>query len=229
MHSSSAQARSSASMLSAGASSLSGLSAPVGKRGVVSAWAVAHRRTSHRRRDSRLLDVYHLPPPSGPPELRPVEDAAGSWGADGHDSPMATQPGSSLQPTGSGWHFDAFSARISLERLYRAAAIGVEASTGAVVATDSPGHGNLAATARTGTQAALPVSQPDSPEADVLAGSVLAVATEQPQKTRNTERSPDYFANLGDVIRTLRQDIPELFNRDLNCERVWLVWWRRRA
>ena len=31
-------------------------------------------------------------------------------------------------------------------------------------------------------------------------------------------RSPDYFANVGDAIRTLREDIPKLFDKDLNCE-----------
>jgi len=28
----------------------------------------------------------------------------------------------------------------------------------------------------------------------------------------------DYYANVGDAIRTLREDIPLLFNKDLNCE-----------
>jgi len=35
----------------------------------------------------------------------------------------------------------------------------------------------------------------------------------------NEERhKQDFFANLGDAIRTLREDIPDLFSRDLNCE-----------
>jgi hypothetical protein len=37
-------------------------------------------------------------------------------------------------------------------------------------------------------------------------------------KNRNTERTPDYFANVGDAIRTLREEIPLLFQRDLNCK-----------
>lgn len=32
------------------------------------------------------------------------------------------------------------------------------------------------------------------------------------------ERSPDYYANVGDAIRTLREDIPVLFYKELNCE-----------
>eukprot|EP00983_Pelagomonas_calceolata_P114116 1160061-Pelagomonas_calceolata.AAC.1 len=28
----------------------------------------------------------------------------------------------------------------------------------------------------------------------------------------------EFFANLGDALRTLRDDIPDLFNHDLNCE-----------
>ncbi len=49
---------------------------------------------------------------------------------------------------------------------------------------------------------------------------VLQVQTEDKQKPRakNAERTPDYFANMGDAIRTLREDIPELFNRELNCK-----------
>lgn len=37
-------------------------------------------------------------------------------------------------------------------------------------------------------------------------------------QNHNTERSPDYFANVGDAIRTLREDIPALFDRELNCK-----------
>lgn len=32
------------------------------------------------------------------------------------------------------------------------------------------------------------------------------------------EKSSDYYANVGDAIRTLREDIPLLFRQDLNCE-----------
>lgn len=61
-------------------------------------------------------------------------------------------------------------------------------------------------------------SPPTSPQQHALAQPlVLRVTTEEkPQRTRNQERSPDYFANVGDAIRTLREDIPELFQRELN-------------
>ncbi len=51
-----------------------------------------------------------------------------------------------------------------------------------------------------------------------LSPQFLPVTTEErPQRTKNKERTPDYFANVGDAIRTLREDIPSLFYRDLNC------------
>lgn len=33
---------------------------------------------------------------------------------------------------------------------------------------------------------------------------------------RSSEKTPDYYANVGDAIRTLREDIPLLFNQELN-------------
>lgn len=45
-----------------------------------------------------------------------------------------------------------------------------------------------------------------------------AVTTDEKPKAKSNERSPDFYANLGDVIRTLREDIPELFERELNCK-----------
>ncbi len=49
---------------------------------------------------------------------------------------------------------------------------------------------------------------------------VLAVSTEEKpsQREKNQDRSPDYFANVGDAIRTLREDIPLLFEREISCE-----------
>ena len=38
----------------------------------------------------------------------------------------------------------------------------------------------------------------------------------EPPKQRE-ERSDDYYANVGDAIRTLREDVPDLFKSDLNC------------
>ena len=39
-----------------------------------------------------------------------------------------------------------------------------------------------------------------------------------PNKGGDGGKSPDYYANVGDAIRTLRDDIPRLFERDINCE-----------
>ncbi len=51
--------------------------------------------------------------------------------------------------------------------------------------------------------------------------STLPVTVDdRPQRTRNSERSEDYFANVGDAIRCLREDIPALFERELNCKFV---------
>lgn len=52
-----------------------------------------------------------------------------------------------------------------------------------------------------------------------------ALASGPPPQQQQTppdqrERSPDYYANVGDAIRTLREDIPQLFDRELNCERA---------
>jgi hypothetical protein len=44
----------------------------------------------------------------------------------------------------------------------------------------------------------------------------LAVSLEEKPSTYK-ERSPDFYANVGDAIRTLRDDVPLLFERDLNC------------
>jgi len=53
-----------------------------------------------------------------------------------------------------------------------------------------------------------------------LDSNAFAVTTEDkqttPQRNRNQERSPDYFAQVGDAIRTLREDIPSLFDKELN-------------
>lgn len=41
---------------------------------------------------------------------------------------------------------------------------------------------------------------------------------DKPPKSKSQEKSPDYYANVGDAIRTLREDIPKLFEDDLNYE-----------
>lgn len=53
-------------------------------------------------------------------------------------------------------------------------------------------------------------------------GLFLVSVDDKPKTTPPTkgpgEKSPDYYANVGDAIRTLREDIPRLFEQDLNCE-----------
>ena len=55
-------------------------------------------------------------------------------------------------------------------------------------------------------------------EEDKLAQDRFLVVDEKPQRTRNTDKTATYFANLGDAIRALREDIPFLFEKDLNCK-----------
>lgn len=48
---------------------------------------------------------------------------------------------------------------------------------------------------------------------------VLAVALDnKPPKTKKDQRTPDYYANVGDAVRTLRDEIPLLFINDLTCK-----------
>ncbi|KAJ9519921.1 hypothetical protein QJQ45_014646 [Haematococcus lacustris] len=64
-----------------------------------------------------------------------------------------------------------------------------------------------------------PVRHQPSPPSPPILHEPLRVSsppTERPQQNRNQQRTADYFANVGDAIRTLRQDIPELFHTDLN-------------
>ena len=52
-------------------------------------------------------------------------------------------------------------------------------------------------------------------------GSPLQVSVsggpEPPKKKNKHEKHDDYYANVGDAIRTLRDDYPRLFECDLNC------------
>lgn len=64
---------------------------------------------------------------------------------------------------------------------------------------------------------------------DTKSGKARAIhhslmATKSPEfpslnKYQPTEESKkdDYYANMGDAIRTLREDIPQMFRKDLNC------------
>jgi hypothetical protein len=86
-----------------------------------------------------------------------------------------------------------FSVRVALERLYRV---------------------NLGSLWE-GAPAGAPGPAPVLP-------AYLAVSLEE-KPPAFKERTPDFYANVGDAIRTLRDDVPLLFERELNCE------WRRRT
>lgn len=47
--------------------------------------------------------------------------------------------------------------------------------------------------------------------------SVFSLQVDEPPQ-RNQQKHQDYYANVGDAIRTLREDIPLLFVKDLNYE-----------
>ena len=44
------------------------------------------------------------------------------------------------------------------------------------------------------------------------------VQVDERQQQDEEQRRRDFYANVGDAIRTLREDIPLLFHKDLNCE-----------
>lgn len=49
----------------------------------------------------------------------------------------------------------------------------------------------------------------------------LHVQLNEPPQQRDSDdqkKPPDYYANVGDAIRTLRDDIPLLFKKELDCE-----------
>eukprot|EP00798_Chlamydomonas_sp_ICE-L_P001756 gene1756-33168_t len=48
--------------------------------------------------------------------------------------------------------------------------------------------------------------------------TMLVSVDEKPNRTRNVQKTPAFFANVGDAIRSLREDIPSLFERELNYE-----------
>jgi hypothetical protein len=40
----------------------------------------------------------------------------------------------------------------------------------------------------------------------------------EPPQQKDKQKRADYYANVGDAIRALRDDIPLLFSKELNCE-----------
>ena len=66
------------------------------------------------------------------------------------------------------------------------------------------------------TSSSLPLASP--PAVEEKPPPSVPPQSEGPKGGGDGGRSPDYFANVGDAIRTLRDDIPKLFEKDLNCE-----------
>jgi hypothetical protein len=54
--------------------------------------------------------------------------------------------------------------------------------------------------------------------AALLERTSFAVQLNEPPQQRDKQKHADYYANVGDAIRTLRDDIPLLFAKELNCE-----------
>ena len=48
--------------------------------------------------------------------------------------------------------------------------------------------------------------------------SLLSVQTNEPPTSSGREKHPDFYANVGNAIRTLREDIPLLFMKDMDCK-----------
>ena len=47
--------------------------------------------------------------------------------------------------------------------------------------------------------------------------STFHIQVNEPPAPPGKQKHPDYYANVGDAIRTLREDIPQLFVKDLTC------------
>lgn len=45
-------------------------------------------------------------------------------------------------------------------------------------------------------------------------------STEPSSPGPENDKDDDYYANMGDALRTLRDDIPHLFKKDLNCTKL---------
>lgn len=110
--------------------------------------------------------------------------------------------------------------RLRLERIYRHS---LSTSGGSSSAPDDGRGGDVGSSdwaAAGGCGAAGAGSSSSLASSSSGPVTVLRVSLEEkPQATRNKDKAPDYYANVGDAIRTLREDIPMLFSRDLNCER----------
>ena len=48
--------------------------------------------------------------------------------------------------------------------------------------------------------------------------TTFMVKVDKPPAPPGKQKHPDYYANVGDAIRTLREDLPQMFNKDLNYD-----------
>jgi hypothetical protein len=53
--------------------------------------------------------------------------------------------------------------------------------------------------------------------ADYCAQVQVGGGPEPPKSRQREDRQDDFYANVGDAIRTLREDVPTLFSKELNC------------
>jgi hypothetical protein len=76
------------------------------------------------------------------------------------------------------------------------------------------------ATTAVGQRYLLPPRNSAALETPVLRSTGFQVQTNEPSSPPGNEKQADYYANVGDAIRTLREDIPALFVKDLNCKHI---------
>jgi hypothetical protein len=120
-----------------------------------------------------------------------------SWGASSSSSLRAPTDAAAAAPPDSSW-----SSRLAFERLYHLSSSS---------SSNSDAAGGLSSAQDLWLRGLFLVSVDDKPRTSLP----------PPQKGSGGggDKSPDYYANVGDAIRTLREDIPLLFKQDLNCER----------
>ncbi|GBF90147.1 hypothetical protein Rsub_03280 [Raphidocelis subcapitata] len=139
-----------------------------------------------------------------------VADRAAEAPQDGVDDACSTSDRSrtAAEPRLGHHASSGLAARLALERLY---ASPLDWSRGLPLATVSATPGAA------GPPAALAAQQQQQQAAaprEQRGGTGGGGAG--PGGGDGRERSPDYYANVGDAIRTLREDIPLLFDRELN-------------
>jgi hypothetical protein len=76
--------------------------------------------------------------------------------------------------------------------------------------------GSKASSSRTEDEAGAAHAAEEEAEAGPSSSFHVQV-DERPPSQKNKPKHPDFYANVGYAIRALREDIPMLFIRDLNC------------